>query len=352
MANIGIVGAGLSGLAAARMIERAGHHVTLFEKSRGTGGRAATRRREGCRYDHGANYFKLNDAIRDLVLHELPTDDLVTIDDPVWTFGTEGELTPGAERPNSQTRYSYRFGINQLTKLLYATLDAPMHTQTRIQHIEGDGATWHFVTTEGARYGPYDAVVLTPPGPQTLDLLRASTLPTAIDRDALLQTWSESAYQPQFACVFGLNHRIPFPFSALLNTDREHPIAWLQVEHAKAGHVPEASSVLVVQMSPAWTAEHYDQDRDVVIATAWPITKQLLGIEQSEFLAWADLQRWRYALPTTAVDARALASSEAAGLYFASDALIGKGRVEGVLAQGMQVGERVAAGLAVETATS
>jgi len=124
------------------------------------------------------------------------------------------------------------------------------------------------------------------------------------------------------------------------------------VGHAKAGHVPDANSVLVVQMSPKWTAEHYDQDRDVVIATAWPITKQLLGIEQSEFLDWADLQRWRYALPTTAVNAEELAACEHAGLYFASDALIGKGRVEGVLAQGMQIGERVAAGLAVEAGSA
>ncbi|MEM1094809.1 MAG: FAD-dependent oxidoreductase [Bacteroidota bacterium] len=349
MAEVAIVGAGLSGLATARMIERAGHTVTLFEKSRGTGGRAATRRRERCRYDHGANYFKLNDAIRNLVLHELPTDGLITIDAPVWTFAKGGELKPGSEGHNTQPRYSYKQGINHLTKLLYATLDAPLHTQTRIQHIEGGDNIWHLVTTEGERHGPYDAVVLTPPGPQTLDLLRDSTLPRSIDHDVLCATWASSTYQPQFACVFGLNRRILFPFSALLNTDREHPIAWLQVEHAKAGHVPETTSLLVVQMSPAWTAKHYNQDRDVVIATAWPITKQLLGIEQAEFLDWADLQRWRYALPTTAVNAEALVASEQAGLYFASDALLGKGRVEGVLAQGLQVGQRVAARFAVET---
>ncbi|GAB5521809.1 MAG: NAD(P)/FAD-dependent oxidoreductase [Rhodothermales bacterium] len=347
MANVAIVGAGLSGLSAARAIERAGHHVTFFEKSRGVGGRAATRRHEGCHYDHGANYFKLTEAIRDLILHELPAEDLITIPDPVWTFGADGVLKPGDEAHNAEPRYGYREGINQLAKLLRATLDAKLLTQIRIQHLEHRSGGWDLVTMEGERHSGYDAVLLTPPGPQTLDVLHGSILPAALDAEALHAVWSGSAYQSQFSCTFGLNHRIPFPFSALLNTDRSHDIAWLQVEHAKEGHVPEEQSVLIVQMSPAWTAEHYEQDRDVTIATAWPITKQLIGIKQSQFLDWADVQRWRYALPTTAVDtdASAMAKSEAAGLFFASDAMIGKGRVEGVLELGAQVGGRLASWL-------
>ena len=52
-----IVGAGIAGMSAARMLVEHGHDVTVFEKSRGAGGRAARRRCDGFEFDHGAQYF-------------------------------------------------------------------------------------------------------------------------------------------------------------------------------------------------------------------------------------------------------------------------------------------------------
>ena len=58
MDRVAVVGAGLSGLAAAFKLREQKVEVCLFEKSRGLSGRAASRSRNGCRYDYGANYFK------------------------------------------------------------------------------------------------------------------------------------------------------------------------------------------------------------------------------------------------------------------------------------------------------
>lgn len=43
-AHIAIVGAGIAVLACARVLADAGHRVTVYEKSRGVGGRMSTRR--------------------------------------------------------------------------------------------------------------------------------------------------------------------------------------------------------------------------------------------------------------------------------------------------------------------
>lgn len=65
--HIAIVGAGLAGLACARELTAAGVAVTLFDKSRGVGGRSSTRRvtladGTALSFDHGAQYFTVREA--------------------------------------------------------------------------------------------------------------------------------------------------------------------------------------------------------------------------------------------------------------------------------------------------
>jgi len=63
--RIGIVGAGMAGLACAEELTRHGHAVLLFDKGRGPGGRMSTRRIQTSAgeayFDHGAQYFTVRD---------------------------------------------------------------------------------------------------------------------------------------------------------------------------------------------------------------------------------------------------------------------------------------------------
>ena len=51
--DVTIIGAGLAGITCARALQTAGHRVVLLDKSRGVGGRIATRRLHGTHADHG-----------------------------------------------------------------------------------------------------------------------------------------------------------------------------------------------------------------------------------------------------------------------------------------------------------
>ncbi len=65
--SIAVVGGGITGLAAAWALHRAGHRVTLFEKSPRTGGAITTTQRDGWMIEGGPNSLQLHPVVAQLV---------------------------------------------------------------------------------------------------------------------------------------------------------------------------------------------------------------------------------------------------------------------------------------------
>lgn len=333
--RIAIIGAGVSGLAAALRLTEAGKEVVVFEKSRGLSGRAATRSNEGCRYDFGANYFKVrcNEVAR-LIFETLPTEGLQRIVGDILTFDREGRISPPDPDHKSGARWTYRDGISALGKLMAAKGGFVVENSVRILRLRREESHWLPEDEEGRRFGRFDAVLITPPAPQTADLLAASDLPASL-RDALTLDLRGAAYWSQFSVVLNFGGEICLPGEAyaLLNTDREHDLAWVSLENRKNDRIPPGQSLVVAQLSPLWTEANYDLAPDAVVAHA---TKCLGALLQADLPtpAWSDCQRWRYAHPRIGVPQERLKQGGSMGLYFAGDALIGRGRVDEAIRTG------------------
>lgn len=354
MSSLAIVGAGPAGLAAAAALRRLpGLSITMLEKSRGLAGRAATRWRdrgnERLRFDHGANYITLepNTRAEALVLEMLPGATRVRIEAPVWTFNGAGEVAPGDKEANARDRWTYREGINHLGHLLAehaadGRAEVSIRRRTRAARLERAGPRWWVHDTEAVPYGPFDAVLLTPPAPQTATLLADSTLDDDNLAVALARALAEAAYCSQFALVLGFDDRLNRPGGAyaLLNTDQEHDVAWLSFEECKPGHVP-TGSVIIAQMSPGWTADHFEDDSAALLGAGLAAVRDVLGDDLPE-PDWSDAQRWRYALPDTAANADALRAGESRGLVMAGDFVSGTGRVAAALESGLDAADRLA----------
>ena len=342
MRRIAIVGAGVAGLAAAWSLRRSGRNVVVFEKSRGLSGRAATRRRNGKCYDHGANFFRTDDPeVAELVHRVLPTGDLVEIPGEVWTFGADGKPSAGDPVLNARPKHSYRQGISMLGKLLAEAAEPEVRRETRVGRMERAGGRWRVFDDAEGELAECSAVVMTPPAPQSATVLEASTFDPDL-RGALCDALSRTTYEQQFSFIlgFGCEWARGGPFHALVNLDRGHDVTWISFENDKPGHVPGGETVLIVQMSAGWSAEHYDVPRAGLVPEVVERVRRILpGMPEP---GWWDVQRWAFARPTRAVDVDVLRTAEQEGLYFAGDALFGRGRIPLAIKSGLEAARHLA----------
>jgi len=343
MTRIGFVGAGAGTAAAAYALRGTDADLTVLEKSGGVCGRAATRRRNGYEYvyDYGANYVKSEDErVTRLLTEELDTDGLVDVTAPIWTFDADGDISEG--RDADDHKWSYERGLTQIAKRLFAATNATVHRRTRVETIERDDSQWTLVDTEGASYGPFDRLVLNPPAPQTVDLLRDAAWDHDLRR-TLVETVAAVAYRSIVTVILGYERGIDRPWYALVNTDREHDVGWLAREECKDGHVPAGESLLVVQMAPDWSCEHYDDDADTLCTAAVDAAAELLDEPHLSDPDWTDHQGWRYALPDDGAETDLLDEAAAHDLYFTGDWVAGEARLHAALRDGLETGERLAA---------
>jgi renalase len=346
MTRIGFVGAGAGTAAAAYALRGTDAQLTVLEKSGGVCGRAATRRRNDYEYvyDYGANYAKSEDErVNRLLTEELDTDGLVDVTEPVWTFDADGRISEGEDR--DEHKWSYERGLTQIAKRLFGHTDVTVHRRTKVETVRRNSdRTWTLVDTDGEAYGPFDELVLNPPAPQTAELLRDAEWDRDLRTDLAAEV-GDVSYRTIVTVVLGYEQGIERGWYALVNADKEHDVGWLAREECKGGHVPEGESVLIAQMSPAWSTAHYDDDPDEVGETAASLTADLLDEPRLSAPSWTDHQGWRYALPDEGADAALLDEAAKHGLHFTGDWVAGEARLHAALRDGLETGERLAGGL-------
>lgn len=344
MPTIAIIGAGCSGLAAAHTLRDAGYTVTLFEKSRGVGGRAATRKRNGFIYDHGAQYIKDagsgGSVSNTFITERFRTPDLIDIQKPVWIFDSEGHIQEGDPKQNAEPKWSYRSGLTALTKRMAEGLD--IHYETGIGLVEQSAHGWNVLDSLKQPIDTFDHLLITIPVSQASQLISYSHIDTSLQH-TILHALEAASYNPLISVMLGYRPTPRTrPYYALVNTDKGHPISWLAWEHEKAlERVPRGAGLLIAQMAPDYSREHWKQpDEHVLINEAALLVSKLLDEDLSQPI-FTDLQYWLYALPSVKADADALnAQTLPHGLAFCGDGFVG-GRVHLALEHGVAVARQL-----------
>ncbi len=145
-----IVGAGLSGLQLGNALQQQNKDYLILEKSKGLGGRIATRRIDELGLDHGA-----------LFLDEKPHYSNSQIEQT-----TRGYFSPG--------------GMNQIAKIM--ARDLKIKKEQKLSHIKKSTSGWLLKTEEGLELES-QKLILTAPLPQALELLEKNDLAPIKDHE-------------------------------------------------------------------------------------------------------------------------------------------------------------------------
>ncbi len=318
--SVAVIGAGIAGLSCARALDDAGLTVTVFEKSRGTGGRMSTRRRDEAAWDHGAQYFTARDPE-----FRAQVDEWVRQGHAARWEPRVAVLGAGAQRDASEPPERFVGAPRMTSPAAHLAHGLTVLTEHTVARLEPDGEAWRIVTTEHGAHGAFDAIALANPSPQARRLL----LPVS---PALADSAASVTMQPCWAAMLRYESVISLPFDgAFIN---EGPLRWVARNSAKRGRT--GAEAWVLHASAEWSLAHLEaaaEEAGPLLVEAF----RALGAPQPA--AWS-AHRWRFSLAGTPLGVDCL-WDPAVRVGACGDWVLG-GRVEGAWLSGRHLARRIA----------
>jgi renalase len=258
--RIGVIGAGIAGLACARRLAARGAKVTVFERNRRPGGRAGSHPAPVGRFDHGAQYFTVHGPVFDNAVAQWRQARVVER----WT-GRIVELSGQnlQDKTDSAVRYIGTDGMHSVARHLARDLD--LHLDVRIDQLARRGASWTVADESGRSPAPggFDAVVIALPAPAAAQLL--SQAPQVARRAAAV------SYEPCWTAMLATDVASGFDFAGAFVNDTD-ALAWATRDSAKPQSAPAGLERWVLQAPARWSRLHlnmHGEDAASLIAQAF-----------------------------------------------------------------------------------
>jgi len=282
---IGIIGAGIAGLTAGRFLAKAGHEVTIIEKSRGYGGRMATRyagKNENTHLDHGLSYFTPESKEFRKFTLELMEEGLVK------RWGDDLALFDGSNfysknpNPTGSACFTAVNGMNSIGKYLsrwtYVKTETKAGGLTYIGSNRRKKRSWMINLTGGNTFEA-DAVIIATPAPQAYGVLQTTTDETNTLK--IIREIDEIDYTPCYTLMAGYGEQEIPEWQGVIckNTALE----FISNEATKKNYEQECS--FVVKATPEFTRFLRGKESDI-------IKKEMLDKLAAVIGGWAMVPQW------------------------------------------------------------
>ena len=270
--KVATIGAGMAGAACALRLSKAGYTVKLFEKSRGIGGRLATRRTlQGFQLDHGAQFFTVRtDDFSGFVEQQEAISawpakqysDIVSISSDDWQVGSPR--------------------MNSFLKPVLADQDIAL--QATVTSINPVDKGWQ-LSGEGFEDNTrFDAVCITAPAPQVRQLTSFSSHMQA--------ELSKVAMEPCWALLTAFDTPLNVSFDVWSDKTAE-TFSWIARNSSKPGR-PRDPDCWVAHASPSWSTRNLELEKEEAAAKLIHALEATLDTSLPTPI-YCSAHRWRYA---------------------------------------------------------
>lgn len=291
---IAIIGAGLSGLVAANRLAQAGHEITVFEKSRGFGGRMATRYKSGDRsvkFDHGTAYLSASGAEFKSFLNHYAESGVLKKWTNKFMYEDTDTITEVSATPGGDDLYIALNGMNSIGKLLQRSVD--VRTETRVGGItyfgknRGQKKAW-MVNLDNQDVFEADAIVIAVPATQAYGIIQTAADELSIRH--IIKEIDEISYDPDLSFMFSFGKQDIPEWEALKMVN---PVVSLIInESSKRDFGGDLN--IVVHTTPEFAIKYQSENRDMALHEVLKVLMAELGAYAANPV-WHDVHFWRYA---------------------------------------------------------
>ena len=264
-----IIGAGMAGLSAARILSQKGHEVTVLDKGRGVGGRMSTRTIENAKADHGAQYFSVKTPEFQVLISEFQSENITA----EWLL---------AQREN--VRYVGAKGMNMIPKKIASTLNVLVNEKVVL--IENN-----IVKAESGNVYDFENLIITIPIPQVIDLFQNSKIDFSENDKIVL---NKIEYEPCIAVMAVLKELTQIVSGGIILENQS--VAWIADNFQKG--ITEIPTV-TVHASPAYSAKRFDDDLQEVSKELLSSVNQYI---KPENIISFQTHRWKFSNATKRYD--------------------------------------------------
>lgn len=333
MTDIAIIGAGISGLVCAQQLTQAGYSVIAIDKSRGIGGRVATRRLFDTKADHGACFLKPKGELSQRLIRLLTQKG----DVEVWTDTLHIQDNSSSINPKAPSSLPYiaSEGMNVMAKFLAQGL--AINRGERVGEIILDSENKWNLISENKEEFTASSVVLAIPAPQAVMILKS--LPKNLLDNNFLDKLHSVKYYPAITVMAGYSNLLQQPEWKAITFTENPVLGWIGFDSSKRKNPAQPHFVI---HSSAEFADKYFESEDLP-----EVGKQILenaastvNLQWLNNPEWMQIHRWRYAFPKTPLEQSCLPAETSLPLVCCGD-WCGGNLIEGAMLSGMAAAEHI-----------
>jgi renalase len=298
-----IIGAGMAGLSAARILSQKGHEVMVLDKGRGVGGRMSTRTISEAKADHGAQYFSAKSPEFQELISELQSEDIIA----EWFI---------PQRAN--VRYVGAKGMNSIPKKIAQNLNVVVSEKVVL-------ISENEVKTESGSSYPFDNLIITIPTPQIIDLLNQSQIKISAQDQSVFDSIK---YDPCIAVMAVLNQPTDIVCGGIILDNQ--PVAWI-ADNFQKGITQSPTATL--HANAEFSTKHFDDDLQVISKNMLASVNQHITSDNVQSF---QVHRWKFSNAVQRYE-KPFYQLKNQNIYLGGDGF-GIGNVEGAFLSGYNLG--------------